>query len=66
MEKQISKRTKLSDIAAVSIVLISTLLIIYMVKAEGEPGALPLFLITFGSVWLVVNKLRSSKKQETV
>jgi hypothetical protein len=36
---------------------------IYMIKVEDEPGALPLFLIIIGTVWLIINQLQIKKSR---
>lgn len=38
--------------------LLGLLLMIYMIKVEDEPGALPLLLIIIGAVGLILNKIK--------
>ncbi|MGW0605277.1 hypothetical protein [Streptomyces sp. NPDC002640] len=33
-------------------------LMVLMITTEGEPGALPLFLVVLGAVWFAVVRLR--------
>lgn len=39
-------------------ILIGVLLMTYMIKAEDEPGALPLLLIITGILWFIVNQIK--------
>lgn len=39
--------------------LLGFLLMIYMIKVEDEPGALPLLLIIIGAVGLILNKIKN-------
>lgn len=40
------------------ITVIGLALMVLMITTEGEPGALPLFLVVLGAVWLGVVRLR--------
>lgn len=64
MKKEISQRLKISKIGSVLTVLLGTTLMIYMIKVEDEPGALPLFLIIIGTGWLIVNQLQINKSRK--
>lgn len=39
--------------------VIGVLLLIYMVRVESEPGAIPLLLVVVGIGWHVVTRVRS-------
>jgi len=57
------KTKNIYTILSVLTILIGVLLIIYMIKVEDEPGALPLFLIIIGTVWFVVNQVQIKKRR---
>jgi hypothetical protein len=63
MKKEISQNLKRGKILSILIILLGTILLIYMITIEDEPGALPLFLIVVGTVLLIINRyqLKSNK-----
>lgn len=61
MKNQNSARLKTNRIIASSITILGIALITYMVKVEGELGALPLFLVIAGIVWLFVTQSKINK-----
>lgn len=61
--KPVKKTKNIYTILSVLTILIGVLLIIYMIKVEDEPGALPLFLIIIGTVWFVVNQVQIKKRR---
>ena len=63
MKKEISQKLKLSRIFSILIILIGVLLMVYMIKAEDEPGALPLLLIILGTTWFVLILVRKKKRK---
>ncbi|MGG7035614.1 MAG: hypothetical protein ACI7YS_10540 [Flavobacterium sp.] len=56
MKKEISQKLKWGKILSVLVILSGTILLIYMITVEDEPGALPLFLIILGTVFLIINR----------
>lgn len=62
MKNEISQKLKTQKILSVISLLIGTILLIYMIWVEDEPGALPLFLIIFGTAWLFLNQYRIKKQ----
>lgn len=59
MEKVIKQ--KWSKLFSLLTVLMGTVLLVYMIKVEGEPGALPLILIIIGIVWFIINRYLTKK-----
>lgn len=57
MKKGISKAQKTSSVLAVITAVIGIVLMTYMITIEGEPGALPLFLILAGAGGFLVSRL---------
>lgn len=43
---------------SILVILVGLILLIYMIKVEDEPGALPLLLITLGTTLLILNRLK--------
>jgi hypothetical protein len=60
MKKEIPKRLSIFWGASIIVLVTGILLLVYMVKAEGEPGALPLLLVLLGIVGMV-SQLRIKK-----
>jgi len=63
MKKEITPRQITSRIVSVLTILFGITLMIYMIKVEDEPGALPLFLIVVGTVWLIINQVQIKKSK---
>lgn len=59
MEKVIKQ--KWSKVLSLLIILLGAVLLVYMIKVEDEPGAVPLILIIIGIVWFFVNLYQSKK-----
>ncbi len=59
MEKVIKQ--KWSKVLSLLTILLGTVLLVYMIKVEDEPGAVPLILIIVGIVWFFVNLYQSKK-----
>jgi hypothetical protein len=55
MKKEISQKLQTNKILSGLTISIGTILLLYMVIVEDEPGALPLFLILAGTVWFFIN-----------
>jgi hypothetical protein len=62
MKKEISQNLKRGKILSILIILLGTILLIYMITIEDEPGALPLFLIVVGTVLLIINRYQINKQ----
>jgi len=59
MDKVIKQ--KWSKVLSLLTILLGTVLLVYMIKVEDEPGAIPLILIIVGIVWFVVTRYRIKK-----
>ena len=42
-------------------ITLGTILLIYMIVYEGEPGALPLLILIIGIVWFAITRYTSIK-----
>lgn len=62
MKKEISHKLKWGTILSALTIFLGTILLIYMITVEDEPGALPLFLILIGTVFLIVNRYQIKKQ----
>jgi len=62
MNKGISLKNKWSKILSLLTVFLGFVLLIYMIRVEDEPGALPLLLIITGVVWFIINRNQIKKK----
>lgn len=58
MKKEVNQKLKWNMIISSLIILLGSVLLIYMIKVEDEPGALPLVLIITGIVFLIINRNR--------
>jgi len=62
MNKGISLKSKWSKILSLLTVFLGFVLLIYMIRVEDEPGALPLLLIITGVVWFIISRNQIKKK----
>ena len=62
MKKRVSGKLKWGKALSILIILVGTILMIYMITVEDEPGALPLFLILIGATWFIVNQYQIKKQ----
>lgn len=62
MNKGISLKDKWSKILSLLTVFLGFVLLIYMIRVEDEPGALPLLLIITGVVWFIISRNQIKKK----
>lgn len=62
MNQMIMQKQKVYKWLSLLSLTLGLLLIIYMISVEGEPGALPLFLIIIGTAGVVWNKIQSKKQ----
>ena len=61
MKKEIPKRISILKTASIIVLIVGLLLLVYMVRVEDEPGALPLFFILVGLVGVIVNQVRINR-----
>ncbi|MEO5681176.1 MAG: hypothetical protein ABIQ88_00980 [Chitinophagaceae bacterium] len=62
MKKEISQTLQTHRKLSFLLLLLGFILLIYMITIEDEPGALPLFLILTGTVWLIINRYQIKKQ----
>ena len=62
MNKGISLKSKWSKILSLLTVFLGFVLLIYMIRVEDEPGALPLLLIITGVGWFIISRNQIKKK----
>lgn len=62
MKNEISQTRKINRIGSILTIGLGIVLLIYMITVEGEPGALPLFLIAIGTVWFFINRYQIKKQ----
>ena len=62
MKTEISLKSKWSKILSLLTVFLGFVLLIYMIRVEDEPGALPLLLIITGVVWFIISRNQIKKK----
>jgi len=53
---------KIYTALSILILLFGVVSLVYMIKVEDEPGALPLFLIILGTLSLIVNQVKIKKQ----
>lgn len=53
-----STRLNVHTILSLVILTIGLVLLVYMIRVESEPGALPLLLIVIGAGWYVATRAR--------
>jgi len=64
MKKEISQKLKWGNRFSVLTMLLGIISLVYMVKVEDEPGAIPLLLIVLGTVWLIINQYQIKKQRQ--
>lgn len=62
MKNEISRTQKNNRILSTLTIVIGLILMIYMIKVEDEPGALPLFLVLSGIIWFLINHYQIRKQ----
>jgi len=65
MKTDVSHKIKWNMIISFSIFLLGAILLIYMIKVEDEPGALPLVLIITGIIFLIINWLKLKRNNSS-
>jgi c-di-AMP phosphodiesterase-like protein len=65
--KSKQKHSKLRIYSAVSIliILIGIMLICYMIIVEDELGAVPLLIVTTGTIWFIYTQTQLNKNKKT-
>ncbi len=61
MIKNNKQKLNWSVILGLLLTILGTILLVYMIKVEDEPGALPLILIVTGIVLLTMNWFKSKR-----
>lgn len=64
MKKRINRKLKWGKLLPVLSISLGIILMIYMIKVEDEPGALPLLLIIIGAIWLIINQYQAKKQTQ--
>jgi len=66
MKSKIKQRLKIKSILSSLMILSGTVLLIYMIRVEDEPGALPLLLIILGTAWffIIQNRIKNQVKKQ--
>ena len=62
MKNEISRTQKNNMIFSTLTLAVGIILLVYMIVVEGEPGALPLFLVLTGIIWFVINRYQIRKQ----
>jgi hypothetical protein len=62
MKKEIIQKLKIYTTLSVLTIVLGVILLIYMIRVEDEPGALPLLLIMIGTVWFIINRVKTKKQ----
>lgn len=62
--RQSIQKLKMNRFLSFTTLFIGTILLIYMIKVEDEPGALPLFLIVIGIIWLMITRYQIKKQNK--
>lgn len=57
------EKLKLYKLLSVLTIVIGTVLLIYMIVVESEPGALPLLMIIMGTGWYFITRTRIRSQQ---
>ena len=61
MQTDIGAKTNWGKILPMVFITLGTILLIYMIVYEGEPGALPLLILLIGIVWFAITRYTSRK-----
>lgn len=61
MKNEITQKLKLYRTISLLIILLGILLLVYMIKVEDEPGALPLLILIIGIVSFIKNQTQIEK-----
>ncbi|PAU92762.1 hypothetical protein CK503_14820 [Aliifodinibius salipaludis] len=58
MEKGNTKKLKMHSLLSILTIVLGTVLLIFMIVVEGEPGAIPLMLLVVGIVWYFITRYK--------
>jgi cytochrome c-type biogenesis protein CcmH/NrfF len=58
------QQATLHTVFPIILLVIGLFLVMFKIYADSEPGALPLFLLLVGTVWLIVT--RAKRKHKTI
>tara|TARA_R110002073_G_scaffold135038_6_gene282898 strand:+ start:1908 stop:2102 length:195 start_codon:yes stop_codon:yes gene_type:complete len=61
MKKETSQKRYYFRTFSILILFVGVVLMVYMIRVEGEPGLLPLLLVIAGVGFLIVNQLKLKK-----
>ena len=66
MRSKIKQRLKINSTLSGLMIISGTALLIYMIRVEDEPGALPLLLIILGTAWffIIQNRIKNQVKKQ--
>lgn len=62
MKKETSQHLRIYKALSGITILLGVLLLTFMITVESEPGALPLFLLLFGSIWYLIIQYKIKKQ----
>jgi predicted membrane channel-forming protein YqfA (hemolysin III family) len=61
MKNTITEKLRINRFLSIIVLILGSLLITYMIIIENELGAIPLFMLTIGIIWFVINEIRIKK-----
>lgn len=59
--KKANGKLRIYRFLSMIVIILGSLLISYMIIVENELGAIPLFMLTIGIIWFVLNEIRIKK-----
>ena len=62
MNKESQQKSLVQRTLSILLMTLGLILMIFMITVEDEPGAIPLFMILSGIVWLYKTRLRNKIK----
>lgn len=65
MKSNNSKKLRIHSLLSVLTIVLGGALLVYMVVAEGELGAIPLLLIITGAIWYFITRARNWSQHES-
>jgi len=63
MTSILTRKQKSLKMVSVLVTVIGAALLVFMITQEGEPGAIPLFMITAGFGWYLATAYTSCSRQ---
>ncbi len=61
MKNTITEKLRITRFLSIIVLILGSLLITYMIIMENELGAIPLFILSIGLLWFVINEIRIKK-----